>query len=279
MRVWFVLAALLLAGTGWGATVVVGDCAEGEYRFDNLYDALREADGHGDVNIIVCGERELRWGRTVHVDDLWMGGGTVRSEGEKIRIVGDEIVIEDLNAVGTRLKITATGDVLLKNVHFSAPGYRYCVEINATGDVTLDNVTLSGCEYGVHVRRADELNAWRVLVEGPTEALKIEGKNVERIYMNPVEVVKEIVVEKIVERNVPVREITYTVPPEIREELHSCKQLVAVLHRKKGELERKVHELTAKASSGDVRKAYPDVWAAAGILALGLGAGYLLGRM
>lgn len=260
-------------------TIVVGNCAVGDYQFDDLYEALKEASNHTDVNIVICDDQELRWGRSVYVDDFWMSGGTITSDGERIRIVGDDVVIRDVNFIGTRLQIVATGDVLLENIRSSVPDYRYCIELNTTTDITLNKVTVSSCEYGIYVERADELNVWSVYTEDETEALKIDTQNVTTVYLNPVKIVEERIIEKIVEKNIPITEIEYRVPPELQKELDRCKELVGILQDKKSELERKVYALTNKLADAEKQKVYPDTWAVMGVLVAGLAVGYVLGRM
>ncbi len=261
-------------------TIVVGDCAKGDYEFNNLLDALEEAEDHSDVNILVCGTRELEHGKTIHVNDIVISGGEIKSDEERLRIYGDDITLSDVNFIHTRIVVVSEGTVTLKNVSTTLPeGWSYCIDLNTEGDVHVIDVHVSGCRYGVYVRRAKELNVWSVFTEDGTTAIRFEPQNVDDVYLNPIKVVEERVVERAVEKNIPVREVVYRVPPEIQRELESCEELVSILQRKKSDLEGRVAELTEKLEDAKKAKTYPEIWTAIGLLVLGLAVGYVAGRM
>lgn len=275
-----ILAAVMILTTAAAATtIVVGGCASGDYEFNDLYEALREADGRGDVNIIICGAQELERGTTVEARDITITGGTVTSDYERIRLHGDTVRIQDVNLINTRLYVVAEGDIVVKNVRSSVEGYTYCLELNAGGDVTLDDLHVAACNYGVHVLGADELNVWSVYTDGETEAVRFDPENVRDVTLNPIKTIEERVVEKVVEKNVPVREVVYWIPPEVSRELEGCQELVALLQKKKGELEEKVAQLYKELDEAESGRAYPDIWALAGIALAGIVVGYLLGRI
>ena len=279
-RVLFGLLLAMLIHNAFATTIIVGDCAKGDYEFNDLLDALGEAEDHSDVNLFICGVQELERGRTIHVNDLTINGGTIVSKEDHLRIYGDDIVLKDLNVIDTRIKIIAGGDVIVENVNISLPeGWKYCIDVNAEGDVTLVDTHVSGCDYGTYVERADELNIWSVYTDGKTTAVHFEPENVNGVYMNPVRVVVEKVIEKTVERNVPVQEVVYRVPPEIQKDLDSCRELVGILQRKKSDLENRVAELTVKLADAEKVRTYPDMWVVVGVALLGIALGYLLGRM
>ncbi len=278
-----VLLGLLLATlihNALATTIVVGTCAKGDYEFNDLYQAIMEAEDHWDSNVVICGVQKLETGITIRAHDVTIGGGMIQSNDDRITIYGDDVTLQDLNLERTRIRIVADGDVLLRGVNsYLSPDWRYCIDVNAEGAVTIDGLRAGGCEYGVQIRKAGELNVWRIYVEGNTTALLLDPANIERIVLNPVERIVERTVEKVVERNVPVKEIAYRVPPELSEELESCQQLVGVLQKKKDDLQRKVFKLQEELDEMGSQRTYPDVWAGIGLISLGLAVGYLLGRM
>ncbi len=279
-RVLFGLLLAMFIHNALATTIVVGNCVEGDYEFNDLLDALEEAEDHSDVNLFICGVQELERGKTIHVNDLIINGGTIVSNGDRLRIYGDDIVLKDLNVIDTKIKVIARGDIDVENVNISLPeGWKYCIDVNAEGDVTLIDTNVSGCDYGVYVEWADELNIWSVYTGGKTTAVHFEPENVNDVYMNPVRVVVEKIVEKNVERNVPVQEIVYRVPPEIQKDLDSCRELVGILQKKKNDLENRVAELTVKLADAEKARTYPDMWVVVGVALLGIAVGYLLGRM
>ena len=69
------------------------------------------------------------------------------------------------------------------------------------------------------------------------------------------------------------------IPPEIQEKLANCEKTVASLVKKKSELENRLSELEAKAQQ--TNKETPETpWQNyVAMIVVGLGVGYLLGRM
>ena len=223
------LLALLVVPLALGAVIVVGDCAEGDYHFDDVYDALKRATKHKEVNIIICNVRELERDVALRADRVWISGGKITSEDARLTITGNRVAVTDLNLSNVFLNVSAK-EVLLRNVSSALRGKDRCIEVNSTVAV-IDNVKTSGCDEGVRVR----------------------GKTL--------------------------KEKVYRIPPEMVRELRSCEQRVAILLKKKGELERELRDLMLEEDRKTVQKTYPDVWVLLGTLVAGFGAGYLLGRM
>jgi len=278
-----IILALLLLSMVPGSlalTLVVGGCARGDYEYNTLWEALEAAEGHTDVNIYICGSQELELSKTIHVGDITINGGEITSNERKITIYGDDVVLRDVNFHYTRVYVVATGDVHLQHVWADMPAdWRYCIDVNAQGDVTVDGVHVSGCEYGLYVERADDLNVWEVYTDGSTVAIYFDPQRVDRVFLNPIKVIEEHIVEKIVEKNVPVLEIVYRVPPELQKELDSCRELVGILQEKKSRCENELTQCKVELSKTRSASPYPDPWVAIGILVLGTVAGYLLGRI
>ncbi len=278
-RIALFLAAILVMHTVVATTIVVGTCVQGDYEFNSLYDALREAEDHSDVNVWICGTKWLDSYFSLDGENVTIGGGTITSNGDTLRVNARNVTLMDMNVENTFLKILARNDVTLKDVNLSPPeDYRYCADINAEGDVLLDVVTLRNCTEGIKISRADDLNVWGVYTE--SEGVKIlPGAVRGTIYLNPAERIITKTVEQVVERNVPVETVKYVVPAEIREKLSSCESTVAALVKERSELKNKISELEAQAEQTNKENAETPWQNYVALAIIGLATGYLLGRM
>ncbi len=278
-RLVLLLTALLLLKSVAAATIVVGNCAHGDYEFNSLYDALREAEDHWDVNVWICGVKRLDSYFSLDGEDVTIGGGTITSNGDTLRINAGNVTLTDLNVENTFLKIVARSEVTLKDVNMNPPeGYYYCADINAGGDVTINGAGLNTCAEGMKISGADDLNVWKLYSK--SEGLKIlPGAVRGTIYLNPAEKIVTKTVERVIEKNVPVETVKYVVPAEIKEKLSNCEKTVATLVKKKSELESKVSELEARAEQTNKENAETPWQNSVAIVVTGLGVGYLLGRM
>ena len=274
-----ILAAIFLLRTVAATTIVVGTCAHGDYEFNDIYDALREAENHWDANVWICGTKRLDSYFSLDGEDVTIGGGTIISNGDTLRINAVNVTVRDMNMNNTYLSIVAKGNVAMEDVNLSPPnGYYYCADVNAGGDFTINGVRLNNCTEGIRISGADDLNVWGL--HSNEECLKILPRAVRgTIYLYPAEKIVTKTVEKIVEKNVPVETTKYVVPPEIQEKLANCEKTVAALVKKKSELENRLNELEAKAKQTN-RELTETPWQNyVAIIVIGLGAGYLLGRM
>ncbi|NPA77139.1 MAG: hypothetical protein GXN93_05310 [Candidatus Diapherotrites archaeon] len=283
MRAHIVFAFLLLAlGTAYATTtIVVGTCAHGDYEFNDLHAALNEAGNHSDVNIWICGTRELDSYESLSTDYITIGGGTIKSNNDTLVLNAINVDVNDLNVANILLRITAKGNATLTDVNMVGNGYYiYCADVNAGGDVTIDDVNVAGCPYGVLIRGADDLNAWSIYSGEHTVALKIlpgAVRGTTYVHAALMPVVKTVT--KIVEKNVPVQETVYRVPPEIYEKLKSCEKSVAALAKQRTELLNKINELESEVSRTNSQEVQTPWINIVGAAVAALAVGYLLGRI
>ncbi len=278
-KIALLLAAILVLRTVAATTIVVGNCAHGDYEFNSLYDALQEAEHHWDVDLWICGVKRLDSYFSLDGEDIMIGGGTITSNGNTLRINAVSVTLEDMNAVNTYVSIGAKGDVVIKDVNMNPPeGYSYCADVNAEGDVTLDGVHVRDCDEGIRISGANDLNVWRMYSESGGVKI-LPGAVRGTIYLHPVEKIVTKTVERIVERNVPVETIKYVIPPEIQEKLANCEKTVASLVKKKSKLENRLSELEGKVERTNRENAETPWQNYVAMIVVGLGVGYLLGRM
>ncbi len=275
------LAVAMLLGTAAAeTTIVVGDCANGEYHYSTLFQALQEAQRHYDVNVVVCGEANIGAYTSVKTGRITIYGGTIWSNDDVLNIDADSVRLENVRFVNTLVIARSREDVRIDDVNAEGDGhYNYCIDVNAGGNVTVNGLNVSGCDYGIHIRGASELNLWKITAGKNTVAVLVAGKDVRgNILINPVERIVEKTIVKTVEKNVPVPVTKYVVPPELAEKIQACERNVKALVAQKKVLEEKLSETEAKLPVNE--QAGGGAWEnSLAVAVAGLAVGYLLGRI
>ena len=268
-----ILVLLLVAPLAWAWTGVAGDCAEGDYR-GTLSDVLNAAPDEGTVNIVVCGEQALRWSEVLRGDDVNIVGGTIRSkEPQYIKIVAGRVWISDVNVYNVFLILQAE-EVYVRDVNIRTD-YPYCLKIDADR-AEINGIRVDSCIEGI-VGEANDL-----VLAG------VDAGNVDVPVDMDAEHVVAYPVERIVERTRVVE--VNTCPPcecepcdvspyvreisRLRDSLEGCEERLV-------DCENNVSALLAEMEKIEVPKGgpVPDVAFLAALAAVGLGVGFLLGRL
>ncbi len=269
-----ILALLLLAPLAWAWTGVAGDCAEGDYT-GALSDVLNAAPDEGTVNVIVCGEHALRWSEVLRGDDMNIVGGTIRSEEPQyIKIVAGRIWISDVNLQNVFLVLQAE-EVYIKDVNIGTD-FSYCLKISADR-AEINGIYVDRCMEGI-VGDVNTLVLARLGAGSVDVPVDVDTKSV-----------VAYPIERIVERT-RIVEVNRACPPcecepcdvsayalevrRLRGELDDCESRLV-------DCENNVSALLAEMKEMETPKGgpVPDVAFLAALAALGLGVGFLLGRL